>query len=68
MKRFGPSDAALGAAIDVHDPRVYDAVAWRRSVGLGESYADRLWDSPDVILEGGHSVAGDGRSAQADSG
>ena len=49
IKRFGPSDGALDAAIDVHDPRFYDAVARRRSVGLGESYADWLWDSPDLV-------------------
>jgi len=49
MKRFGPDDAPLRAAVEVHDPRFYDAVALRRSVGLGESYADRLWDSPDLV-------------------
>jgi cyclopropane-fatty-acyl-phospholipid synthase len=48
-KRFGPDDAPLRAAIEVHDPRFYDAVALRRSVGLGESYADGLWDSPDLV-------------------
>jgi cyclopropane-fatty-acyl-phospholipid synthase len=49
MKRFGPDDAPLRAAVEVHDPRFYDAVALRRSVGLGETYAEGLWDSPDLV-------------------
>ena len=48
-KRFGPPDAQLRAAIRVHDPRFYEAVARRRSVGLGESYADGLWDTHDLV-------------------
>jgi cyclopropane-fatty-acyl-phospholipid synthase len=48
-ERFGPADASLSAVIKVHDPRFYDALAWRRSVGLGESYAEGLWDSPDLV-------------------
>jgi cyclopropane-fatty-acyl-phospholipid synthase len=48
-KLFGPRDAALGAEIDVHDPGFYRAVARHRSIGLGESYADGLWDSPDIV-------------------
>lgn len=48
-KRFGPDDAPLRGALAVHDPRFYDAVALRRSVGLGESYADGLWDSADLV-------------------
>jgi cyclopropane-fatty-acyl-phospholipid synthase len=49
LRRFGPEEAPLRAAIEVHDPRFYDALAVRRSVGLGESYADGLWDSPDLV-------------------
>jgi cyclopropane-fatty-acyl-phospholipid synthase len=49
MKRFGPDGAPLRASIEVHDPRVYDALARRRSIGLGESYADGVWDSPDLV-------------------
>ncbi len=48
-KRFGPPDAQLRAAIRVHDPRFYEAVSRRRSVGLGESYADGLWDTQDLV-------------------
>jgi cyclopropane-fatty-acyl-phospholipid synthase len=48
-KRFGPDHAPLRAAIDVRDPGFYGAVARRRSVGLGESYAAGLWDSPDLV-------------------
>jgi cyclopropane-fatty-acyl-phospholipid synthase len=49
LKRFGPDDAPLSACIEVHDPGFYDSVALRRSIGLGESYADGLWDSPDLV-------------------
>jgi cyclopropane-fatty-acyl-phospholipid synthase len=48
-KRFGPADAPLSAAIEVHDLGFYDAVTLRRSVGLGESYAEGFWDSPDLV-------------------
>jgi cyclopropane-fatty-acyl-phospholipid synthase len=47
--RFGPHDATLRAVLHVHDPGFYDALALRRSVGLGESYAEGLWDSQDLV-------------------
>jgi cyclopropane-fatty-acyl-phospholipid synthase len=46
---FGPPGASLRARIDVHDPGFYDALARRRSVGLGESYAEGLWDADDLV-------------------
>jgi cyclopropane-fatty-acyl-phospholipid synthase len=48
-KRFGPADAHLSATVEVRDPRFYEAVALGRSVGLGESYADRFWDCEDLV-------------------
>ncbi|MEP6660336.1 MAG: cyclopropane-fatty-acyl-phospholipid synthase family protein [Acidimicrobiales bacterium] len=34
--------------IDVHDPRTYGRVLREGSIGLGESYADGLWDTDDL--------------------
>ncbi len=48
-KLFGPGAAGLSAEIEVHDPGFYDALARRRSIGLGESYAEGLWDTPDIV-------------------
>ena len=47
--RFGPAEAELRAEITIHSPRFYALVARRRSVGLGEAYADGLWDSDDLV-------------------
>jgi cyclopropane-fatty-acyl-phospholipid synthase len=45
--RFGePSD--LAARIEVHSPRFYRSLLGG-SVGFGESYRDRLWDSDDLV-------------------
>ena len=46
---FGPAEAELRAEITIHSPRFYALVARRRSVGLGEAYADGLWDSDDLV-------------------
>jgi cyclopropane-fatty-acyl-phospholipid synthase len=48
-RRFGPPHAPLQASLRVHDPGFYEAIARRRSVGLGEAYADGLWDSEDLV-------------------
>ena len=45
---FGPPEAELRAEITIHSPRFYALVARRRSVGLGEAYADGLWDSDNL--------------------
>jgi cyclopropane-fatty-acyl-phospholipid synthase len=50
-RHFGQRDqstAPIGAAVDVHDLRVYERVLREGSVGLGESYADGWWDSDDL--------------------
>jgi cyclopropane-fatty-acyl-phospholipid synthase len=46
---FGPSDAELGAEVEIRDPRAY---AWtlRGSTGWGESYVDGLWDCDDLVV------------------
>ena len=48
-RRFGPEGAPLQAVAEVHDPRFYGEVLRRRSVGLGESYAEGMWDSEDLV-------------------
>jgi cyclopropane-fatty-acyl-phospholipid synthase len=46
---FGPADADLRGEIVVHDPAFYSRVVRERSIGLGEAYAEGLWDSPDLV-------------------
>ena len=46
---FGPPDAELRATLAVHDPRLYRMVLRRRSVGLGQGYAEGLWDADDLV-------------------
>src|SRR5215210_6390754 len=46
---FGPRDAGLSAVVWVHDPAFWRALARRGSRGLGESYADGLWDCDDLV-------------------
>jgi cyclopropane-fatty-acyl-phospholipid synthase len=46
---FGPAGAELAGRIEVHDPRFYSLLLRRRSVGLGEAYAEELWDSDDLV-------------------
>jgi cyclopropane-fatty-acyl-phospholipid synthase len=45
----GPDDAALRATIVVHSPAVYRLLVRERSVGLGQAYADGLWDTDDLV-------------------
>ena len=40
----GPS-----ATIVVHDERFFARVLWREEIGMGESYADGDWSSPDLV-------------------
>lgn len=39
----------LSAELVVHDHRFYSMLAKDRSAGLGEAYAQGLWDSPDLV-------------------
>jgi cyclopropane-fatty-acyl-phospholipid synthase len=45
---FGPRGAELRAEITVHDPAFWRALR-RGSCGLGESYAEGLWDCDDLV-------------------
>jgi cyclopropane-fatty-acyl-phospholipid synthase len=45
---FGPRDATLRAAVTVRDPAAWGSLL-RGSVGLGESYADGLWETDDLV-------------------
>lgn len=44
-------DAATGpsATIVVHDERFFSRVLWREEIGMGESYVDGDWSSPDLV-------------------
>src|SRR6185503_19914609 len=46
---FGPRDADLSAVVRVRDPAFWRAFARRGSRGLGESYADGMWDCDDLV-------------------
>ncbi len=45
---FGPESANLRATVTVHDPAMWTAVAFRGTVGAGESYVERDWTSDDL--------------------
>jgi cyclopropane-fatty-acyl-phospholipid synthase len=47
--RFGPPGAELEASAVVRSPAVYRRLLRGRSVGLGETYAEGLWDTDDVL-------------------
>lgn len=44
---FG-TDTKLSATIDIHDPAAYQKVLIGGSIGAGESYIDRLWDTDNL--------------------
>ena len=46
---FGPDDGELRADVVLHSPEVYRLLARERSVGLGQAYADGLWDTDDLV-------------------
>jgi cyclopropane-fatty-acyl-phospholipid synthase len=46
---FGPPEAALRASATIHSPQVYLRLLRDRSVGLGETYAEGLWDSDQMV-------------------
>jgi cyclopropane-fatty-acyl-phospholipid synthase len=47
--RFGPDQAALRAIVVAHSPDLYRCLVRERSVGLGQAYADGLWDADDLV-------------------
>src|ERR1700759_209049 len=46
---FGPAASALPAEVVGHDPGFYGHLMRDRGIGLGTTYADGQWDSPDVV-------------------
>ena len=46
---FGPDDGELRTTVVVHSPDVYRLLVRERSVGLGQAYADGLWDTDDIV-------------------
>ena len=46
---FGPDGAERSAEITVRSPSFYRRLLRDRSVGLAETYAEGLWDSPDLV-------------------
>jgi cyclopropane-fatty-acyl-phospholipid synthase len=47
--RFGPPGAELTASARVRSPEVYRRILRDRSVGLGETYAEGLWETDDLL-------------------
>jgi cyclopropane-fatty-acyl-phospholipid synthase len=46
---FGtPRPGELEASVTVRDPRFYDAIALRGTIGFGESYRDGYWSTDDL--------------------
>ena len=50
-RRFG-LDSDLDAIIDVHDDRFFRRVLTGADIGLGESYMDGDWTTPDLVAVG----------------
>ena len=46
---FGPDDGELRATVVLHSPEAYRLLARERSVGLGQAYADGLWETDDIV-------------------
>ncbi len=45
----GNVDTGPRATIVVHDERFFSRVLWREEIGMGESYVDGDWSSPDLV-------------------
>lgn len=46
---FGRDDTGLRATVTVRSPRLYGMLVSGRSIALGESYADGVWDVDDLV-------------------
>jgi cyclopropane-fatty-acyl-phospholipid synthase len=46
---FGPQSSAQRGRVEIHDPSVYSRLVRSKSIALGTTYAEGLWDSPDVL-------------------
>jgi cyclopropane-fatty-acyl-phospholipid synthase len=47
--RFGREAADLDAAMTIRSPSVYARLLRDQSVGMAETYAEGLWDTPDLV-------------------
>ncbi|HET6831021.1 MAG TPA: cyclopropane-fatty-acyl-phospholipid synthase family protein [Solirubrobacterales bacterium] len=47
--RFGPDSGPLQARVEVRDPGIYRRIARSRSVALGQTYAEGLWETDDLV-------------------
>lgn len=45
----GNAATGISATIVVHDERFFSRVLWREEIGMGESYVDGDWSSPDLV-------------------
>ncbi len=45
----GEGSNGPAATIVVHDERFFSRVLWREEIGMGESYMDGDWSSPDLV-------------------
>jgi len=45
----GEAEDTISATIVVHDERFFSRVLWREEIGMGESYVDGDWSSPDLV-------------------
>lgn len=46
---FGDPFSERRAVVEIHDPEVYSRLVRSKSIALGTTYAEELWDSPDVL-------------------
>jgi cyclopropane-fatty-acyl-phospholipid synthase len=46
---FGRPSSDVQATLAVHDDRFFRRVLWGSDVGLGDSYVDGQWSSPDLV-------------------
>jgi len=45
----GDAAGGISATILVHDERFFSRVLWREEIGMGESFMDGDWSSPDLV-------------------
>ncbi len=46
---FGNPATGPRAALEIHDPSVYTRLVRSKSIALGTTYSEGLWDSPDLL-------------------
>ena len=49
LHEFGKSGEGGGARIQIHSPDFFSRVLWHGDIGLGETYSEGLWDTPDLV-------------------